>query len=92
MSSRPTEPPEGDSGFVVQHGHHSEEGASELRPGWNRAQPEHVPGPTYWPIVMALGITVIGWGIITTYILSAIGMILFAIALAGWIGELRHGD
>ena len=74
------------------HGHHGHHGAEvELRPGWNRPKPEHVPRPTYWPAVLALGVTFLVWGLITTYIISAVGLVLFVIALAGWIGEMRDG-
>jgi hypothetical protein len=41
--------------------------------------------------VLALGITFLAWGIVTSLLISAVGLILFALALAGWIGELRHG-
>lgn len=64
----------------------------ELRPGWSRPKPEHVPRPTYWPAVLAFGVTFMFWGLISTLIISAIGLVIFAIGLAGWIGELRHGD
>ncbi len=70
-----------------EHGH-----AGELRPGWSRPKPEHVPRPTYWPAVLAFGITFLLWGIITTYIISAIGIVLMGIAIGGWIGDLKHGD
>jgi hypothetical protein len=44
--------------------------------------------PTYWPVVMAAGITLVMWGIATTFLLSGIGLLLFALALAGWVGDL----
>ncbi len=70
------------------HGHGEE---VELRPGWSRPKPEHVPHPTYWPAVLALGLTFAIWGLITSYVISVVGLVLFAIGLSGWIGELRHG-
>ena len=73
------------------HGHHGHGHEVELRPGWNRPKPEHVPHPTYWPAVLALGITFLVWGLITTYLISAVGLVLFALALGGWIWEMRHG-
>jgi hypothetical protein len=52
---------------------------------------EPLPQPTYWPAVLAFGIVLLVWGIVTTWMISGIGAILIALALAGWIGELRHG-
>ena len=63
-------------------------GAGPLPPGWTLARPETLARPTYWPIVMAAGITLTMWGIATTLLLSGIGLLLFALALAGWIGDL----
>jgi hypothetical protein len=63
----------------------------ELRPGWSVPRPGELPRPTYWPAVMALGIAFLFWGIISSAIISGVGLVLFAIALGGWIGELRHG-
>lgn len=65
--------------------------ASEpLPPGWNRARPERVPRPTYWPVVVALSLTLIFWGAVSALAISVAGLVLLTISLAGWIGELRH--
>ncbi len=61
-----------------------------LKPGWSRPQPAVLPRPTYWPVVMALGITFVAWGILTTWIITAVGALLFVLALVGWIGEIKH--
>lgn len=63
---------------------------SELKPGWHRPKPETLPRPTYWPATMALGIVFVAWGVVTTYIVAIVGATLVALALAGWIGEIRH--
>lgn len=60
------------------------------RPGWNKAKPEIIPRSTPWPVAMALGITLSGWGLITSPIIGGVGVSMFAISLAGWIGEMRH--
>jgi hypothetical protein len=39
---------------------------------------------------MALGITFVAWGLITSPIVLGAGCTLFAVSLAGWIGEVRH--
>jgi hypothetical protein len=67
----------------------AETGANR-RDDWSRPLPEVVPRPTYWPAVMALGIVFVFWGIVTTLIISAVGLTLFVLALAGWIHELRR--
>lgn len=61
-----------------------------LRPGWNWVEHEGLPEPTYWPAVLAFGITLIFWGILTSWIISGVGLIVFAVAIAGWIGDLSH--
>ena len=73
------------------HGAHGHGEEVELQPGWSRPKPEHVPHPTYWPAVLALGVTFLAWGLITSYVISAVGLVLFGLALGGWIWEMRHG-
>ncbi len=53
---------------------------------------EELPHPTYWPTTMALGITFSLWGIVTSWLVSAVGIILFVIALIGWLGDLRNAE
>jgi hypothetical protein len=64
--------------------------AVELPPGWNAPRPEKLPRPTYWPVVMALGVVLVSWGIVTTLAISGVGLSLIAVALGGWIVELRN--
>jgi len=63
---------------------------SEINPEWNMLEPETLPNPTYWPVVMALGITFLAMGFVTSFLVSGVGLLLFAISLAGWIGEIIH--
>ncbi len=63
---------------------------TELHPGWHEAMPRHIPEPTYWPVTLALGVTLLVWGIISSPLLWIPGIILFAVALGGWIGEMLH--
>ncbi len=62
----------------------------ELRPGWHVPEHMELPEPTYWPAVLAFGIVLFAWGIVTSYIIIGVGLIVFAVAVAGWIGDLRH--
>jgi hypothetical protein len=62
----------------------------QARPGWFILPSEELPQPTYWPAAMALGIVFVLAGIVLTYWISGVGAVLFGMALAGWIRELRH--
>ena len=59
-------------------------------PGWRTVEEIHLPNPTYWPAVLALAITFIAWGILTSLWITLVGFILFALAIGGWIGDLLH--
>ena len=52
--------------------------------------PEHLVRRTYWPMVLALGIAFLLWGVIVNLFISGVGLILFVLALSNWIRELRH--
>lgn len=56
----------------------------------NKAKPEKLPSPTYWPFFLATGIMLMSWGLLTAWPISAFGLIVFIIALTGWINLLRH--
>ncbi len=77
-----TAPPEGKPASPPQ---------PEPHPDWEPLPAAHLPRPTYWPVVLAVGILFLAWGIVTTIGISVIGLALFALALGGWIGELHHG-
>ena len=50
-----------------------------------------MPMSTAWPIVLALGITLLGAGLVTSLALAAVGAVLFVAGLGGWIGQLLPG-
>lgn len=56
---------------------------------WNKAQPENLPHPTYWPITLAMGVTFFFWGFVTSIIISLVGIVVITIAMIGWISVLR---
>ena len=60
----------------------------ETRPSLPR--PEHLPGPTYTPAIVALGIMLLAWGAVTTVALVALGAVLLFVGVGGWIVEMRH--
>lgn len=65
---------------------------ASLQPGpdWTSALPENIPEPTLWPAFVGVGSTLLVWGLISSLIISGIGLAVFAIAIRGWIGNLRH--
>lgn len=51
-------------------------------------QPDiHMPAPSYWPLVLALGVTFLLLGIVFSFYLSGLGLVIFLIALVGWLRE-----
>jgi hypothetical protein len=62
-----------------------------LHPGSNGPpRPETLPEPGIWPAALAIGITFVVWGLVTSLIITGVGILLFAAALAGWIRDIRH--
>ena len=47
-----------------------------------------LPKPTYWPMFVALSITTIVWGMITSWIVSAIGGAVLLVSVLGWMLEV----
>jgi hypothetical protein len=50
-----------------------------------------LPGPSVAPAILALGITLLGAGLVTSLFFTLAGAVVFAIGLGGWVQELRHG-
>lgn len=69
---------------------HSHTESRDYPPDWNDAEPAHIPRPTYWPAVLSFGVTFALWGIVTSWIISAVGVGIFVFSLAGWIKEIVH--
>lgn len=60
--------------------------------GTGSPPPSHplLPRPTYWPAVLAFGITLLAFGFVTTFYISLVGVLVIFLAIGGWIGELLH--
>jgi hypothetical protein len=58
--------------------------------GWTILPPEKLPEPSIWPATVALAITFLVWGLVTSLIITGVGLALFAVAMAGWIRDIRH--
>jgi hypothetical protein len=50
----------------------------------------HLPPPTFWPAGLALGVTLIFWSLITSWVVLMMGGWLFIVSLVGWIRDIRH--
>ena len=59
---------------------------------WSIPKPAIIPPPTYWPFVLSLGATLLGLGVLTSNIISAMGAVLFILASIKWVGELSSED
>ena len=59
---------------------------------WSSPLPENLPPPTYAPVFLALGITFLLFGVVSSYVFSAAGFILIVVSISKWVGELLHGE
>lgn len=63
---------------------------NDPKASWPKLPVEHLHRPTFWPAGFALATTFIFWGLVSSWVITAIGIIQFAGCLAGWVNELRH--
>jgi hypothetical protein len=49
-----------------------------------------LPRPSVWPMVLAGGLSLVLFGIVTSYAFVALGTLLILGALGGWIGDLLY--
>lgn len=61
-------------------------------PGWSTPLPEKNPPPTYAPAFLALGITFLLFGVVSSYVFSGAGFVLMVVSISKWVGELLHGE
>lgn len=54
------------------------------------ARPEILPSPTYMPFLLAVSVTFVGWGLISTWLFFVVGLAGMGFALTGWIKELLY--
>jgi Flp pilus assembly protein TadB len=50
----------------------------------------HLPDPSYMPILLAFGITVVVVGVVLWWVLVVIGLAIFLVALLRWIRQTRE--
>jgi len=63
--------------------HNVNEHGNELRPGT-----VHLPAPTAWPFLMALGLTLVGLSLLTSIWMIWLGLLLFIISAVGWFRDV----
>ena len=56
---------------------------------WQPPLPETLPKPTVWPAVLGLGSCLLAWGLVSSWVLSALGALLFLLGAGGWIWRMR---
>lgn len=54
--------------------------------------PESDPPISLWPILLAMGLTALVAGVVTSLIVSLVGLVLMLVALGGWVQESRLFD
>ncbi|CAB4870048.1 unannotated protein [freshwater metagenome] len=52
----------------------------------------HMPSPSYWPIILALGLPIVAYGIIFQRILAVGGAVVILLAMFGWSLEPSVAD
>lgn len=50
----------------------------------------HLPGPSIWPVILAVGIFFIGIGLASELAFAGAGTVIMVGAMAGWIAETRR--
>ena len=50
----------------------------------------HLPDPSYLPAVLAFGLSIAVIGVIMSWVVVAIGLIIFLVALVRWVRQTRE--
>jgi hypothetical protein len=50
----------------------------------------HLPGPSYQPVVLAFGLTLVVTGVVLFPVLAVLGGVISIVALIGWIRDTRR--
>lgn len=54
------------------------------------AEPQEIPAPTFWPFVLGFAVLFFFWGLITSLIITGVGVLLITVSIAGWITDLNY--
>jgi hypothetical protein len=55
-----------------------------------KARPEVLPKPTYMPFLFAFSLMLLGWGLLSSWIISVAGVVGMGISIHGWIKDLLN--
>ena len=75
-----------DRGSEEHHDYHQVATAEDLlaEQEANAEKHIHLPSPSYWPILLALGLPIMAYGVIYNILLIAAGALLVLVSLYGW--------
>ena len=65
-----------------------EPGIAATRPGETQGGAIHLPAPTAWPFLLALGLTLVFAALVTNMYLGALGLLLAIVAAIGWFRDV----
>ncbi len=52
-------------------------------------EPIHLPGPSYLPVLVALGATIALVGVVLNWVVFGIGLAITVVAILRWVGQTR---
>jgi Cytochrome c oxidase subunit IV len=55
-----------------------------------RGESVHLPGPSYLPVIVAAGVTMIVAGVVIQWLVSVAGLLITLIAVVRWVRETRE--
>lgn len=50
----------------------------------------HLPGPSYLPVIVALGVTIAVVGVVLSWFVCAAGVLITLISVLRWVGDTRR--
>jgi type IV secretory pathway TrbD component len=50
----------------------------------------HLPGPSYLPVLVAFGATIVLVGVVLNWVIFGIGMAIMVVAIVRWVSEVRQ--
>ena len=50
----------------------------------------HLPGPSYLPVATAFGLTIAVVGVVLSWVIVGIGLVITVVAVWRWIGDTRR--
>jgi hypothetical protein len=63
---------------------------SEQDPAPPPGEPVHLPGPSYLPVLTALGVSLALVGVVLSPIMAGVGVVIAVVAIVLWIRDTRR--